>query len=126
MELDAAQRARDDAMDDLDRAEAAAWRAHVVASLLAEPGLVYAAADGDPCGVHLVAAAGALLGEVRTTSRGILRDWFGYPTGGGAPLGPFCLPRGAAVAVACAVLGEHVTAIVRHVPAGASPDAPHW
>lgn len=123
MDLEVAQRACDDALAELDRAEATAWRAHVVASLLAQPGLVYAAADGDPCGAHLVAAAGVLLGEVRTTSRGILQDWFGYPASIAEPVGPFRHPRGAALAVARVVLDAHPMTIVRHVPAGASPGA---
>jgi hypothetical protein len=111
-DLSTARDDRDRAMGDLIRAEDVAWRARVLAGLLAEPGLVYTAATRDPCGVHLVAADGVLLGEIRTTSPGALRDWYGYPAQDGETrrVGPFHLPRAAALALA----RGHTDQLVRH------------
>ena len=118
----AAARVRDEALDALERAESAAWRAHVTASLLAAAEadtVAYAAGDGDPCGVHLVAAGGRLLGEARTASRGPFGGWYAYPDGVESS-GPYVSARGAAYAVALAALGRPM-AITRHIAAGAGP-----
>lgn len=125
-DVETAQRARVDALRALEAAEATAWRAHVVAGLLAattKGGVAYAPGDGDPHGVHLVAADGVLIGETRTTTRGVLGGWHAYPSAG-EPSGPYATVRGAAVAVARAALGRQVVAIVRHVPVGAGGEEP--
>lgn len=83
----------------LAAAEVEASRAEVLARLLKQQRLAYAAIPEDPEGVHLVAYCGQLLGQVWSTTSGPIGDWYARPEGDETRSGPYHTARAAAASL---------------------------
>jgi hypothetical protein len=71
-------------------------RQAVAAELRERRGLHYASIGDDRTGPHLVVYNGEVVGELHTTSPGILKDWYAVPIGSTTEVGPFVTARAAA------------------------------
>lgn len=85
----------DSASAEYDAALKKLHREEVASTLRSRRGLHYASVGEDRDGPNLVSHNGNIVGETRTTSPGILHDWYAVKTDGNR-IGPFVTARAAA------------------------------